>query len=37
MVKLNAFWTQWRKNMKKKEVVDIFYVQFDVGRVKRSW
>ena len=37
MVNLNAFWTQWRKNMKKKEVVDVIYVQFDMGRVKRIW
>ena len=37
MVKLNAFWTQWRKNMKKKEVVDIIYVQIDMDRVKRTW
>ena len=37
MVKLDAFWTQWCKNMKKKEAVDIIYVQFDMGRVKRIW
>ena len=37
IVKLNAFWTQWRKNMKKKVVVDIIYVLFDMGRVKRIW
>ena len=37
MVKLNVFWTQWRKNMKKKVVVDKIYVQFDMGRVKRIW
>ena len=37
MVNLNAFWTQWRKKMKKKEVVDIIYVQFDMDRVKRIW
>ena len=29
MVKLNAFRTQWRKNMKRKVVVDVIYVQFD--------
>ena len=37
MVKLNAFWTQWRKNMKTKVVVDVIYVQVDIGRVKRIW
>ena len=29
MVKLNAFWTQWRKNMKMKVVVAVIYVQVD--------
>ena len=29
MVKLNAFRTQWHKNMKRKVVVDVIYVQFD--------
>ena len=37
MVKLNAFRTQWRKNMKRKVIVDVIYVQFDMGRVKRIW
>ena len=27
MVKLNAIWIQWRKNMKTKVVVDVTYVQ----------
>ena len=37
MVKLNAFRTQWHKNMKRKVVFDVIYVQFDMGRVKRIW
>ena len=36
MVKLNAFRTQWHKNMKRKVVVDVIYVQFDMGRIIRS-
>ena len=37
MAKLNAFLKRWRKNMKKRVVIDVIYVQFDMGRVKRIW